>query len=190
MSNEREPERRELTPELAALEGRLAGLSPVAARIDRDKLMFEAGRAAAQLEGLGDLAEPSRLGVRLWPAATVIMTAASVLLATMLVWQREDTQIATQPMAPPPVPVAAQPQAMPPAARLEFAWSSSQDRQQPNTGYLGMRHVALTRGVHAIDSSFLSHSHEGGPSEKSDASQRRMLNELLPGNRFDLMPRS
>ena len=47
MFGKREPERTELTPELAALERQLAALAPAPPRIDRDELMFEAGGAAA-----------------------------------------------------------------------------------------------------------------------------------------------
>lgn len=190
MSNEREPERRELTPELAALEGRLAGLSPAPPRIDRDKLMFEAGRASAQPGVPGYIAEPSRLGTRLWPAATAMMTAATVLLATMLVWQREAARVATQSVPQSVVPVFVQPQVAQPIVQSDFAWNAWQARQQPSTGYLGIRQVALTRGVNAIDSTFSAASNAREVGERSETSQRRMLNELLPGSRVELVPRS
>jgi hypothetical protein len=38
----------ELTPQLAALEARLAGLAVAPLNFDRDQLMFEAGRAAGR----------------------------------------------------------------------------------------------------------------------------------------------
>lgn len=189
MSNEREPERRELTPELAALEGRLAGLSPVAPRIDRDKLMFDSGRAAALPEASGYIAEPSRLGTRFWPAATAMMTAASVLLATMLVWQRDSARVAA-PAAPQVAPVAVQPSTDQAPAQSSFAWNTWQARRQPSTGYLGIRQAALTRGVNAIEPTVSAASSIHDRNDRVEPSQRRMLNELLPGTRIELMPRS
>lgn len=61
-----------LTPELQALEARLAGLAPTAG-IDRDRLMYEAGRAAA--------AGPQSAGRRAaWLAATSLVAAAALIV--------------------------------------------------------------------------------------------------------------
>lgn len=59
-----------LKPELAALEAALASLTPQAPRLDRDRLMFQAGQAAPR----------RRAGAWLWPCAT----AASLALAAVL----------------------------------------------------------------------------------------------------------
>ena len=116
MSDKHQPDERRLPAELAAVERQLAGLAPAGPRIDRDRLMFEAGRAAAEAElhavHLGEgasvassrsadqgtltpaLSPPRRIfdqrerGKRwFWPAATATMTAATVLLSVMLVRQ-------------------------------------------------------------------------------------------------------
>lgn len=189
MSHEHEPERRELTPELAALEGRLAGLSLTALRVDRDKLMFAAGRAAALAERPTYIAEPSRLGTKFWPTATALATAASVALATMLILERRvDQQTVSVPS--PPRAVEAQPELTKPSPQPEFAWKPWQSSEQPTTGYLGIRQVALTRGINAIDSTFSATSSSRDPGENSSASQRQILDELLPSNRIELLPRS
>jgi hypothetical protein len=46
MLDEQSSEEFQLPAELAALEKQLAGFTPAAARVDRDRLMFAAGRAA------------------------------------------------------------------------------------------------------------------------------------------------
>ena len=48
MFDEQEQNEPKLTAELAALESRLCGLRPATPQIDRDRLMFAAGRAAEQ----------------------------------------------------------------------------------------------------------------------------------------------
>jgi hypothetical protein len=192
MFGKREPERTELTPELAALERQLSALSLSPPRIDRDKLMFEAGRAAASRPRWSiNLASPPWGGSRIWPATTAMMTAASVIFATMLILHRDSARVAA-PTAPQvaPVLVVAQPSVVQPAWRSDFARNAWLASTQPSTGYLGIRQAALTRGVNAIDSTFSAASNVRDAGEKSDASQRRMLNELLPGARIELMPRS
>ena len=106
MFNQPEPGKFELAPELAALQRQLAQqLTPAAPRVDRDQLMFDAGRAAERASQDGRaiyLAGPSWAGRtgpnvratgsasarRFWPAATATMTAATILLSALLVWQR------------------------------------------------------------------------------------------------------
>lgn len=68
-----------LTPDLRAFEAALAALAPKAAALDRDRLMYEAGRAS-----LAPLHPPHRGWA--WPAAFSAMSAlaASLLLALVL----------------------------------------------------------------------------------------------------------
>jgi hypothetical protein len=188
MFDEHEPAEFELTPDLAAIERRLARMTPCAPRIDRDRLMFEAGKASSRPDRTGYMGEPSRLAAKFWPAATVLATAASVFLATMLVWQRQAAEIVVQP-APSP---RTTPQMDAPAGQSSFAVSAQSERVplsrtawsvKPGFGYLGVRNVALARGVNAID--MLSASAKFGASEPADKTvpaQRRMLDELLPAS--------
>jgi hypothetical protein len=63
-------------PALDALAGALRGLTPGAGRLDRDALMFRAGRASA----------PRR---RAWPLATAASAAAALALGVLL-WARPE----------------------------------------------------------------------------------------------------
>jgi hypothetical protein len=183
MFDEHEPAEPELTPDLQAIENRLARLTPAGARVDRDRLMFEAGRATARPERPGYIAEPSWLGGRAWPAATMLMTAASLFLAVSLVWQRHSFEVALQerPQAISVVQVA-EPQPAEAASakvRPDLAGADWMSLRRPDSGYLGIRYAALTRGVNAIDSG-QSNLGVGGSEDELDQSQRDMLNQLLP----------
>lgn len=61
-----------LTPDLQALEARLAGLAPTAG-IDRDRLMYEAGRAAVA-------GAPSAGRHAAWPLATLLVAVAALVV--------------------------------------------------------------------------------------------------------------
>jgi hypothetical protein len=191
MFDEREPAEPGLTPDLQAIEGRLERLVPAGARVDRDQLMYEAGRAAAQI-GPGYIAEPSRPGEspvatwhseHVWPAAAMLMTAASLLLAVSLVWQRHSFEVALQERAQAiPVVQVAEPrpaEAVAAKARQDLAAEDWMSLRQPAKGYLGIRYAALTRGVNAIDTG-PSNSGIGDPTGALDQTQREMLDELLP----------
>jgi len=93
MHDEHEFEADALPAELAALERQLKQLTPTAPRVDRDQLMFAAGRSSR-------LAERSWASSWFWPAATALTTAATIFLASMLVWQRKSSpSVATRPPA-------------------------------------------------------------------------------------------
>lgn len=193
MFDEHEPAEFELTPDLAAIERQLARMTPAAPRVDRDRLMFEAGKASRQFSDRPErpayIAEPSRLAAKFWPAATAMMTAACVLLATMLVWQRQPTQVVVQPPAPPEstLPINTS------SAQTASLAASEQDRQvslsritqpvNPASGYLGVRNVALARGVNAMQMlSSAAHVGNSEPADRTPPSQRNLLDELLPAS--------
>lgn len=221
MFDEHEPAKFELTPDLAAIERQLARLTPAAPRIDRDRLMFAAGQAAAgstEPRRLGYIAGPSRAGkyalgpfragelsanpfrarAWYWPAATATMTASTLLLATMLVWQRAAQPIAAQsPMPPQPTTVAIAPAAqsadataaVAPVARQseDYGWPMS---SPPTTGYLGLRYIALTRGVGELEPHNGTASTDSDSSGNAPATQRELLRELLPAADRRVSPRS
>jgi hypothetical protein len=81
----------------------LGNFSPEPATIDRDQLMFLAGRQAAESEAAG-LATANKLRVRLWTGWTVLATAAAILLA-VFAWQRPERIVyVDRPANPVPVP--------------------------------------------------------------------------------------
>ena len=183
MFDEHEPAEPELTPDLQAIEGQLARLTPVAARVDRDRLMFEAGKVAARPGWPGFGAGPSWHGGLLWPAMTTLMTAASLLLAVSLVWQRHSFEVALQErsQAASVVQVAEQRPAEVSSTKAQprLVTAEWMTLRQPAAGYLGIRYAALTRGVNAIDTGPLN-SGIVDPIGELDQTQRKMLDELLP----------
>jgi hypothetical protein len=72
-----QPEDRMNDPALDALAGALRGLAPRPGKIDRDRLMFQAGRASAP-RGWA------------WPLATVASAAAAAVLGVLL-WARPES---------------------------------------------------------------------------------------------------
>ena len=70
---------RSLPPELMGLEAQLAALRPREDRLDRERLMFEAGRASGEAE------RPPAFARWGWPASFAAMSSvAAALLATLL----------------------------------------------------------------------------------------------------------
>ena len=198
MYDEQESREHEIALELAALERQLRGMTPAAPRIDRDCLMFAAGQAAALAEASQDgramydrsgrplyFAGSSRAGRRFWPAATCTMTAATLLLATMLVWQSRRQPIAQQSVPMQPAVVASSSShdfVMDRPARLAThnTWPSI---PSVNSGYLGVRYVALTRGIGALSSELQSPNGDDEMPSSNHAepnTRRGLLNEFLP----------
>jgi hypothetical protein len=118
-------------PEMNDLEASLAGLSPSPAALDRDRLMFQAGRAS--------------VGVRwLWPACTgaAVLTAAALALVLVLrpapILIVEQRVVSVRQETPPPVPPHSDP---PPEPWLETS------APLPQTDYLRRRQEVLRWGV-------------------------------------------
>jgi hypothetical protein len=196
MYDEQKPREPEIGPELSALERQLRGMIPAAARVDRDRLMFAAGQAATY-DRAGDahhLGGPSWAAHRFWPAATFIMTAATLLLATMLVWQRQAHEFASKGDASPPSTNRASEQPRMANAPLpgELATLSfgSSAFQRPSSGYLRIRYVALMHGVGALEPSSPASTDDVDSSNDTPQTQRNMLEELLPPSRHQINSRS
>jgi hypothetical protein len=172
--------------ELNELERQLAALSPRASRLDRDRVMYLAGRAAAETElGTGGAA------AWLWPSATGVMTAVSVLLAMMLVLgdrpgvakrdvpDRESElagdatppsqgtvvaqddasrQSPTENASDPPVPAIAAD--VPGSVRERSGLLAYPSFSASEAGYVHLRNVALRMGTEAMGQ---THRAAGGP---------------------------
>jgi len=207
MYDERESHEQELAPELAALERQLRGMTPAALRVDRDRMMFAAGQAAASTESgrdgramydrAGDphrTAGPSWAARRFWPAATFTMTAATLLLATMLVWQRQADRFASQGDASPPSinQVSEQPlMANAPSSDESARWASgTRAFEHPSRGYFGIRYAALTRGIDTWRPGSQSLAGDGDSYDEAPRTQRKMLEELLPSSKRQINPQS
>ncbi len=195
MPDQNESERYELPAELAALEKSLAGMMPVMPHIDRDRLMFEAGRASVTgQDGRGIyLAGPSWAGwkgFRFWPAATALATAASLMLAVAL-WRQ--TPSANGPNSV----IAIQPAANPQAAELDDGivdrvaaapWSDLS-----NSGYLGLRNIVLTRGVGALPQEQFAGGREHRSKDAAPyapTTSQDLLKEFLPEETSGTQPQS
>lgn len=201
MYDEQKPREHEIAPELAALERQLRAMAPKALRVDRDHLMFAAGQAAATAGARRDgramydrAGRPLRITGRFWPAATFTMTAATLLLATMLVWQREGNQFAAKGEVSPPStnqvfeqPLVAIAPSLGELAKSPFG---SPEFQHPYNGYLGIRYVSLTRGVDAWESNSQASTSDGDSYSETPRTQRKMLEELLPSRKRQIDPRS
>jgi len=74
----------ELDPESAELESRLRDLAPVSSRLDRDALLYEAGRQAALAELGGTQHTAQTSTSQAWRVGTVSFAAISAVLAFLL----------------------------------------------------------------------------------------------------------
>jgi hypothetical protein len=208
MYDEQESREPEIAPELIALERQLRGMSPTMPRIDRDQMMFAAGQAAgaalmaapgqhgrAMYDDAGRpmyMVGPSWAGRRFWPAVAVTMTAATLLLAVQLVWQRQADSFASQGDALPQFinQASEQPRMAisPPPGESATSSFGSPVFQQPTSGYLGIRYAALTRGVDAWRPSSQTSAGDGDSYSEAPRTQRKMLEELLPSRKRQINP--
>jgi hypothetical protein len=211
MYDEQKSREPEIASELVALERQLRGMTPTMPRIDRDQMMFAAGHAAgaASIAVTGQYgramyddagrpmyaASPSWAGRRFWPAVAVTMTAATLLLAVLLVWQRQSFQVASRgdEQLPTAIPVSEQPRmaTADSSDRLEMSPLGSPAFQQfTRNGYLSVRYVALRRGVDALEQTVQATTGDRDSSSEKPRTQRNMLEELLPSSRHAMNPRS
>jgi hypothetical protein len=195
MSDE-EQHKDELAPELTALERHLREMLPRAPRVDRDRLMYAAGQAAPRAPiGIASTRRVARAPGWMWPVATATMTAATVLLGTVLVWQKQPNFIAEKDSQPPSV--------------VKFASTSTDSETEdsaryairdrwpaglsPESGYLGVRYIALTRGVNALpfeESSTAGNDSSRDNSRLKPATLRGLIDELFPSSKRTSAPRS
>jgi len=158
---ESNPER--LSPEFAEFEASLSELAPVGT-LDRDELLFEAGRRAVR----------PAASVRFWKSLSAALT---VLLAvqTGLFWMPDGETVADvePPETPVDEPVAPEVPNETPKVMVNL---DIQEGIQVKAQYLRIRRLALARGVDAV----YSPSVDDDDSETdADPDQRVLLRELL-----------
>jgi len=115
-----------------------------------------------------------------------------LMLAIMLFEQHQSLQLAlnNQP-AIVPVQAASQPPATAaPITRPQLTSATWLAARAPQTGYLGTRFVALTRGVAALDDADASGIGNGDASPAILPTSKQMLNELLPKSSRTDAPKS
>lgn len=137
-----------LNDDLNSLAAALSGLTPRASRINRDQLMFEAGKAAA-------LAERSagRRAIRFWQASTTVAAVAAACLAVMVVI---GTRPGIQVVQPAPVKVQKSQESSlestpSPVVIVQQATEHLPvQRDTVEMSYLKLREIALTDGLDQI----------------------------------------
>jgi len=161
-----------MSEELAAVENALSSLRPTPTGVDRDRVMYLAGRAAAG----GPLDSPRRPAGWLWPSAT----AASLLLAVTFatVWLARGKPVVVYRDRPVAAP---QPAEQPRLATDENEEVKVASPQRPwRNDYLQLRRLLTAQGANAIP--------ETGSAPASQAETlrwgsgfERTLEELLEG---------
>ncbi len=130
-------------PNVSAIEAALAALAPAPAALDRDRLMFQAGRAAGGAASWG------------WPAATGALTALAAALALVMVLR---PPVVTQTVVV-RVPAEATPAPAPPKPEPETPADSPRVTARPaevatsspiSPGYLRLQEQILRWGLDAL----------------------------------------
>ncbi|NLS94132.1 MAG: hypothetical protein GXX96_18385 [Planctomycetaceae bacterium] len=195
---------RELSAELQAFEAQLAAILPSTGRLERDRLMFEAGKAAAEAEQMRPSASMPRWA---WPAISTASTASAVfLLAMVLIDSRspivekpvprtgEITSGATDPSDQ--VPVRRFPDSQPDrpdqgsshALLASLFFGDEQPRDNSRSTYFDQRNMLLALGGDRLPELRETPSAKGGRSN-TRVSYADLLDELtleahgfVPGN--------
>ena len=127
-----------LTPAERDLESALGGLRPVAASIDRDQLMFRAGRASMQRRG------------RAWQSAAAVLAVGLCLSLAFRPAGRRVVPVAGVPVEPSPTVVGP-----------ELAWLPADMAWAQQGSYIRVRDDVMEHGLDALPSP----SGRSGPAE-------------------------
>jgi hypothetical protein len=174
-----------LTSELAALERQLAGLVAAPLHVDRDRLMFEAGRTAGRAQ-LDIAATQCVAGAPrwFWPTATAMSAAACLVLSAMLVWRGDAASVAQQGAKPQAVGLAGiqarTGEGSDEVDRVTRVNSAQDAFTRPISGYLETRHIALTRGLGELRPESHGDISIQPGAVRPAATARELLRELVP----------
>jgi hypothetical protein len=153
--------------DLAAVEAALGALRPVPSGVDRDRLMYLAGEAAASRS----LSRRRRWADWLWPCATAASVLLAVTFATMWFARGEPRIVYVE------RPARAREDSSPPAApRTEAVRRPKRWR----TDYLQLRRLVMSRGVDALPET-PSGPASGAETLRWGSGLDRTLEELLEG---------
>jgi len=132
-----------MSEDVAAVEAALASLSPAPSTVDRERMMYLAGRASA---AVGSPRRPARTG-RLWPLATAASTLLAVTFGALLLVR------GSPPVETRVVYVEAPPADGHAVPRQPTGPASPGDRLRKgpiSTDYLRMRRLVLSKGIDAL----------------------------------------
>jgi hypothetical protein len=160
-------------PDLKAFEAALGGLVPAESRLNRDRLMYLAGAAAATPSGNQPALRIGRIPALLWPIATAALFVIAVGLGALAALRQPaerivyvDRPAARANSADAPSLLAQLPRVGP---------STAADRDTTSGSYLALREQVLRLGVGALDVP----SGAAEPPDRSDVRNRSLLNHLL-----------
>ncbi len=115
---------REEDKELKLLEAQLAALRPRTDRLDRDRLMYLAGRESALSHGSRAQRLAGRAARWAWPSMTAALTAVSAVLAVLLFTRPNVPRIVVIPIAPGGDQVARTARETPPSGQVAVSQDS------------------------------------------------------------------
>ena len=157
--------------DLAAVEATLGALRPAPSGVDRDRLMYLAGEAAAGRS----LGRRRRRADWLWPCAAAASMLLAVSFATMWVSAEPEVRIVyvergEEKPEPAPQPTAAADQEVE-RARPQKTWG---------TDYLRLRRLVMTEGIDVLGPSYSGRGADAEPLRWRSIHDRT-LKELLEG---------
>ena len=177
--------KKRLSEELDGFERALANLTPCAGGVDRDQLMFLAGRVSVEA------AASSRRGARFWPAAAMISTMAAGVLAVLLTMEIQRVPQRTPPLAADQREPVEKPtlvehvdqetgksdvQQTPGTSDLQALALATSERLKQSS-YMQLQQLALAHGVEALPLPIHTGSLSTVPPGESWQSIRRLRNE-------------
>jgi hypothetical protein len=159
-------------PDLKAFEAALGGLVPAESRLNRDRLMYLAGAAAAAPSGSQTAMRSSRLPAFLWPLATAALFLAALGLGALVALRQPTERIVYQDR-----PAASTNPGDAPslALHLPLIGPTNSMHGTASGSYLALREQVLRHGVGALDAP----SGPAEPADQSDVRNRALLNHLL-----------
>jgi hypothetical protein len=162
--------------DLAAVEAALASLSPTPCGVDRDRMMFQAGRASAEKVSPPGRRSPSYW---LWPCATAATTLLAVGFAAL--WLAGGGRRVAQQDVQPPRAVGVEKQQAEEQPATD--WPPTEfvrPGKQWGTDYFKLRQLVLTQGPDALPGPQPKPVPDAEPLQRRP-DHRRMLKQLLEG---------
>ena len=162
----------DFSPDLKAFEAALGGLVPADSRLNRDRLMYLAGAAAAAPATRHRAMRFHRLPALLWPAATAALFLIAAGLGAIVAFREPQVRVVYVDR-----PSAGSNRGDAPSllVHLPPIGSTGSTRGTASGSYLALREQVLRNGVGALDAP----SGPAEPADQSDVRNRALLNHLL-----------